>query len=63
MPSAQDEILRLLRRAQNDIPDERPLNTPIGFEPKGNPSVLLPAQVHDETVAVGYRVGIPLKAL
>ena len=34
-----------------------------GDKPKGYSSVILPAQVHDETVAVGYRVGSPVKAL
>ena len=39
------------------------LNTSIRFEAKNNSSVLLPALVHDQTVAVGYCVGIPMNSL
>ncbi len=39
------------------------LDAPIGFEPKGNSSVLLPSQLHNQAVAVGYCVGIPVIAL
>ena len=40
-----------------------PLDSPISFKSQSNLSVLRPAQLHDKTVPVRYRMGIPMKSL
>ena len=39
------------------------LNAAISFKSQSNPSVLRPAQIHDQTIPMGYRMGITMKSL